>query len=152
MSYYRTYSQAEGDFLGIGKALKSVYRAIEPGIRAGISAVMPGVGAVGREVLGAAKKVGGTVARHPVMSAAGAAGALAVAAGAHHMGYASGRAARGTRGDGTRHRRMNVTNPRALRRAIRRANGFAKLAMRTIRFTHPHKKGRFGGFKKRRKA
>lgn len=31
--------------------------------------------------------------------------------------------------------RMNVTNPRALRRAIRRANGFAKLAKKVLRFT-----------------
>jgi hypothetical protein len=47
---------------------------------------------------------------------------------------------------------MHVTNPRALRRALRRAHGFAKLAMRTIHLVHPKKKGRFGGFKKRRKA
>lgn len=32
-------------------------------------------------------------------------------------------------------RRMNVTNPRALRRAIRRAQGFAKLARRVLTFT-----------------
>lgn len=32
-------------------------------------------------------------------------------------------------------RRMNVTNPRALRRAIRRAQGFAKLAKKVLTFT-----------------
>jgi hypothetical protein len=58
---------------------------------------------------------------------------------AYHYGSAYGR-----------RRRMNVCNPRALRRAIRRTHGFAKLAMRIIHIVHPRKKGRFGGFKKRR--
>lgn len=34
-----------------------------------------------------------------------------------------------------RNRRMNVANPRALRRAMRRVQGFEKLARRTITFT-----------------
>jgi hypothetical protein len=46
---------------------------------------------------------------------------------------------------------MNVTNVHALRRALRRTHGFAKLAMRVIHMTHPKKKARFGGFKKRRR-
>ena len=53
---------------------------------------------------------------------------------------------------GGRRRRMRVTNPKALRRAIRRTSGFAKLAMRTIHLVHPRKKVRFGGFKKRKRA
>jgi hypothetical protein len=51
-----------------------------------------------------------------------------------------------------KNRRMNVTNPRALRRALSRARGFEKLAMRTIRILHPQKHGRFGGFKTRRRS
>jgi hypothetical protein len=51
-----------------------------------------------------------------------------------------------------RNRRMNVCNHRALRRSLRRAHGFAKVAMQTIHLIHPKKKGRFGGFKKRRRA
>lgn len=47
--------------------------------------------------------------------------------------------------------RMRVTNPRALRRALRRAEGFKKLAMKTIRLVSPRTKGRFGGWKKSRK-
>lgn len=40
-------------------------------------------------------------------------------------------------------RRMNVTNPRALRRAIRRARGFEKMARKVLGFTTPRKpKGR----------
>lgn len=50
-----------------------------------------------------------------------------------------------------RNRRMNVCNARALRRAIRRTHGFAKLAMKAIHITHPKKKGRFGGFRTKRK-
>lgn len=48
---------------------------------------------------------------------------------------------------------MNVANPRALRRAIRRAKGFEKLAMRSIRLVNPrrlHGK-RWGGFKTSRR-
>jgi hypothetical protein len=46
---------------------------------------------------------------------------------------------------------MRVTNPKALRRAIRRTSGFAKLAMRTIHLVHPKKKARFGGFRRKRR-
>lgn len=37
-------------------------------------------------------------------------------------------------GDWVKNRRMNVTNSRALRRAIRRARGFAKLAKKVLTF------------------
>lgn len=43
---------------------------------------------------------------------------------------------------------MRVTNPKALRRALRRAEGFKKLALKTIRLVSPKTKGRFGGWKK----
>ena len=52
---------------------------------------------------------------------------------------------------GRRHRRLDVTNVKALRRAIRRAKGFEKLARKVISFTSPGKaKGR-GHFKTARK-
>ena len=55
-------------------------------------------------------------------------------------------------GNLTKNRRMNVTNPRALRRAIRRGHGFVKLASHTIRFVAPKKKAKgFGGWKHRAK-
>jgi hypothetical protein len=92
------------------------------------------------------KKAGGFIAKHPVLSAAGGAGVLAGAAG----GLAGHLLTHG--GGGKRHKRMNVCNPRALRRAIRRTHGFAKLAMRTIHLVHPKKKAKFGGFKKRRRS
>lgn len=49
-------------------------------------------------------------------------------------------------------RSMNVCNMRALRRALRRSEGFKHLAMRTIRLLDPHRKAKkFGGFKHHRK-
>lgn len=50
-----------------------------------------------------------------------------------------------------RNRRMNVGNARALKRALRRAGGFARLARRVMSFTHPRAgRGRFK-FKSRAK-
>lgn len=45
----------------------------------------------------------------------------------------------GLHGFGRRRRSMHVTNPKALRRAMRRVEGFAKLARRTMTFIHHHK-------------
>jgi len=74
----------------------------------------------------------------------------ALGAGAAAAGYGLAKAVGRGGATGRRRRRMNVCNPRALRRSIRRTHGFAKLAMRTIHLVHPKKKVRFGGFKKRR--
>jgi hypothetical protein len=47
-----------------------------------------------------------------------------------------------------RNRHMNPANGRALRRALRRAVAFKRLAMKSIRLlSAPGKKHRFGGFK-----
>ena len=100
----------------------------------------------------------GAVLKHPVLSAAGAAGVIGAGAGAlgTKMLAAGGACPKGfhtskKHGHCVRNRHMRVTNPRALRRSLRRAHGFAKLAMRTIHLVNPRKKGRFGGFKKRRR-
>lgn len=97
-----------------------------------------------------AKGAGALIKQHPVLSGAAAAGALAGVGEAGKM--VRGRAGRMRMHAGLRrHRRMRVTNPKALRRAIRRTQGFAKLAMRTIHLVHPKRKVRFGGFRKARK-
>lgn len=113
-------------------------------------------------------KIGQVASDHPVLTAAGGAAAvgaaaagLGVAPGLGGFGHRARYAPAGTRGYHpirkgphaglwTRNRHRNVCNPRALRRAISRAHGFAKLAMKTIHLVHPRKKGRFGGFRKRR--
>jgi hypothetical protein len=141
---------------------------------------IPGVGPIASKVIGAvgkargvmthgaaivgplARRGGAMVVKHPVLSAAAAAG---VAAGGASMmrhpaaAFPGGPAAAGSISHAERmalgrlrhHKRMNVCNPRALRRAIRRTHGFAKLAMKTIHLIHPKKKVRFGGFRRRRK-
>jgi hypothetical protein len=135
---------------------------------------IPGVGPIASKVIGAvgkargvishgaaivgplARRGGAQIVKHPVLSAAAAAGA--VAGGASMMTHPAMRgpgghpalAAAGIHGF-RRHKRINVCNPRALRRAIRRTHGFAKLAMKTIHLIHPKKHVRFGGFKHRRK-
>lgn len=90
---------------------------------------------------GGIRRVGGAIARHPVLTAAGAAGTVGILAGREiapgvpqkgfHISKRTGRL--------VRNRRMRVTNPKALRRAIRRASGFSRLAMRVLRFTHPRR-------------
>jgi hypothetical protein len=140
-------------FGGLAKRAVGFIPGVGPAIRTGIEAL----GKFGGRV--AKSRVGGAIIKHPVLSAAGAAGTIgSVAAGmGGRMGGATGSSMRGRMprgaggGFGRRHRRMRVTNPKALRRAIRRTTGFAKLAMKTIHLIHPQKKVRFGGFKKKRK-
>lgn len=59
--------------------------------------------------------------------AGGGRGGSMVPSGYHYAKDGSGRL--------VRNRRMNVANPRALRKAMRRVQGFEKLAKRTIQFT-----------------
>jgi len=107
----------------------------------------------------------GAIVKHPVLSAAGGAAAIGAAGlmGGRAMTSAAAMAMPGggpalqgfhwsrRSGKMVRNRHMRVTNPKALRRALRRAHGFAKLAMKTIHLVHPRKKGRFGGFRKRKR-
>lgn len=112
----------------------------------------PMTGAVGNVLSrgrGLAVRAGGAIVKHPALSAAGAAGALAVGAGARSLMRRGGSSLTAL---GRRRPHMNPCNPRALRRAIRRTHSFAKLAMRTIHLVHPKKKVRFGGFKKRKRS
>src|SRR5882762_1085300 len=132
---------------GVGGLAGKVLSKIPSGIRPGIATM--------------AKTAGTAIIKHPVISAAGAAGAVALGSGAMGRAGVFGRPA--GKHPTARHRhalamglgrarpRMNVTNVHALRRALRRTHGFAKLAMRVIHMTHPKKKARFGGFKKRRR-
>ena len=141
---------------GIAKKAVGFIPGVGPALSAGLSMIKTG-GAksavrVGSDIVTAAKTA---VIKHPVMSAAGAAGAIgvgAMAAGAAIEHRVGGRGkCKHLTPSGKCRRRMNVCNPRALRRAIRRTHGFAKLAMKSIHIIHPKKKGRFGGFKRRRR-
>lgn len=135
---------AVGFIPGVGPIASKVLDLLTPAQKAARLVESPGaitstVGAV-RGVL---KSGGAIIKKHPVLTGLGAAGAVAGAsAGITHAIM--------RHGGGHRGKRMNVCNPRALRRAIRRTHAFAKLAMKTIHLVHPKKKARFGGFRKRR--
>lgn len=149
MGYYMGdfYAGDPGFFSFLGGAVKKI--AGLAGFGGGASA-----GSIAQQVIkrlpqpivAAGKTVGSIISKHPVLSAAGAAGAVGVVGGglarapsATATPAAAGMAAiRGMRGGGLRRRRrMRVTNPKALRRAIRRAEGFKRMALRVLRFTHP---------------
>lgn len=66
-------------------------------------------------------------ARGPGVIPGGGRGGQMIPSGYHFAKDGSGRL--------VRNRRMNVANPRALRRSMRRVQGFEKLARRTITFT-----------------
>lgn len=182
MGYYQGdfYRGARGDpgfFSFLGGLAKSAVGLI-PGVGPGLSAALSKIGAhsapsaAGLATTGGmsmirkgASAVSSAIVKHPVLSAAGAAGALGAVSGAagtmmmggggaaHAKGFHLCKSKHGCKsGQWVRNRHMNVCNPRALRRAVRRAYGFAKLAMRTIHLVHPKKKVRFGGFKKRKRA
>src|SRR5258707_13181852 len=125
--------------------------------------MVPGGGIVKtglRTAGGLLQKGGGAIMKRP-LSAAGAAAGVGIAATAG-LGRAGlfGRAA--GKHPSARHLhalgmglkrarpRMNWTNVNALRRSLRRPHGFAKLAMRVVHRVHRKKKGRFGGFRKRK--
>jgi len=92
------------------------YKPSFPGIGVGPTTKVPGVGrlppytATGPGVLAGGGRVGELIPR-----------------GYHYAKDGSGKL--------VRNRRMNVANPRALRRSMRRVQGFEKLAKRTISFT-----------------
>jgi hypothetical protein len=167
----------QGDFYQGDPGIGSFFRRIGgiaasfiPGIGGAASTALAKVGSRGG-VLGtiatrgtAIVKAGArTVAGHPVLTAAGAAGVVGAMAGGGAVrmmgppamaggmkGFHLSRPRKGVPSHLVRNRHMRVTNPKALRRAIRRTGGFAKLAMRTIHLVHPKKRARFGGFRRRR--
>lgn len=173
MGYYQGDYRA-GDYYGGDPGFGSFFGRIAKGVFSGVKGmlgfgggarttqmVFPGVGRMG-EVAAIAKaqarRVGAMIVKHPVLTAAGAAGTIGVLSGrmegrmgmrpagekGMHLSKKTGRL--------VRNRHMNVCNQRALRRSLRRAHGFARIAMRTIHLLHPKKKAHFGGFKKRRRA
>ncbi len=152
---------AVGPFVG---AARAGVRAVR-GTLAGAGMAQAGTGIV-RTVPGrviqmgrtGVRQVGGVIARHPVLSAAGAAGTVGVLAGrgvapgAEPMMAQRGFHVSARTGALVRNRRMRVTNPRALRRAIRRCIGFARLAKRVLRFTSPKPPRGRAYFKTRRRS
>ncbi len=151
--FYRGDPGFFSSVLGFGRKLLGAGTAVMPGggiVRGGVQTVTAGVRRA--------------IMKHPVLSAAGAAGVIgAVGGGAgeaimggggvppkgYHLCKHPGKCKHAI----VRNRHMRVTNPRALRRSLRRVGGFARLARRVMHFTHPRAKGRLAfRFPKRRKA
>jgi hypothetical protein len=116
-------SGAGGGSLGVAHAM------VNPGIPATTSHTSVGYGLFAHDVSTGAVPATGGGARGRY-GAPGQAGYHQVKRGPHA-------------GSWVRNRHMNITNPRALRRAIRRGKGFEKMARRMLGFATPHKpKGR----------
>lgn len=161
MGYYQG-DLYRGDFFGaVGKIFSAARRVASPVFSAlgGVlsrpsAAATSAIAATARETGAIARTVGSAVARRPVLAAAGAA---AGAAGIAEMVARKPGAKMTVSKTGAvafrKRRRMHATNPKALRRALRRAYAFERVAMRTIHLLHPRKRARFGGFRRhRRKA
>jgi hypothetical protein len=158
MSYYAGDYYRGGFFSFLGGLAKKAVGFI-PGVGPIASTAMGVISKAAPAMGGLARAGGRAVAKHPVLSAAAAVGAVGGGASMAMHGRAPALAMPGHKGMHisrktgalVRNRHMRVTNPRALRRALRRAHGFAKLAMKTIHLVHPKKKARFGGWRKKRK-
>jgi len=147
MGDYKTYGYAgdPGWLSSIWKGVKKIAPRILGGIIGGpVGAIITGA-TVGGAVVSATRgkpappapppgSIGGAVS-FPGGTTVSVAGVLPshAAVGAHApAGYHLDKA---TRSRWVRNRRMNIANPRALRKAMRRVQGFEKLAKRTISFT-----------------
>ncbi len=144
MGDYKTYGYAgdPGWLSGAWKVIKTIGKSILGIPAKGVPVVAPVVAGVGAGMaLGPQALVpapggfpGGFGATGPAMYGTGgsAFGPPGVPAGQLPRGY---HWAKDGSGRAVRNRRMNVANPRALRKAMRRVQGFEKLAKRTITFT-----------------
>lgn len=148
--------KAVGFIPGVGPIASSIAEKVLPG-----GARQAAAGAI----TAAAKRTAGTIVKHPVLSAAGAAGALGTMAGAgavaekmmgggmtaRHRGVHPCKSKHGCKhGDMVPNRRMNPFNPRAARRAARRLHSLVRHYRKYVGFVSAKRpKGR--PFIKRRK-
>jgi len=97
------------------------------GTQFGLGVSMPGGLQVAGTITPGQGRLPPFTATGPGVLPAGGRGGVCPPSGYHWAKDGSGRV--------VRNRRMNVCNPRALRRSMRRVQGFEKLAKRTIQFT-----------------
>ena len=151
--FYSRARQTRGDpgfFSFLGNVAKTVGGFI-PGVGGIVSKAGELLSRVGApkllpEIAGMGSKVGKAIIKHPGITAAGTAAVGAgVGAALMHMGR------KGVMIKGRR-RRMNPCNGRALRRAIRRAHAFERIAKHVIGFSSPRKPKGHMYFKRKRKS
>lgn len=114
-----------------------------------VPATRPSGGVLQRTMGGITK----TAQQHPVLTAAGGAAATVAGAalGRHVMRGRVAQLPDGTLVHMRRHRRMNPCNIRALRRGLRRAHAFERIARKVLHFTNPRKSHGVAHFKRARK-
>lgn len=157
---------AVGMIPGVGPIASKVLNVLPGGARTAVPrlpAAASATAAAASSVVSAAK---GMIVKHPVLSAAGAAGAIGTMAGmgaealmspgaACPKGYHPCKSKKHgcKKGPCVRNRHMNVCNPRALRRAARRAHGFLRLSRHLVRYYSPkaHKGRAYIGRPRRKK-
>lgn len=148
LSFLGGAAKAIGGFIpGVGPIISGIGEKLSGmGAKKVSTAIVAKVGAGGAMSTLAKMKGGlkGAILKHPVLTGAGAAGVAGAALGALGEDILGG-------GKMRKRRRMRATNTKALRRALRRAYAFERIAMKTIHLVHPRKKGRFGGFKRPRR-
>ncbi len=154
--------------LNIGKAAAGMALSVVPGGSAVAKLAQRVGGFAGGTLAGSiGQSVKATTAlakMHPVLTAAGAAGTAVVGGalvghamagpGAPMKGFHMSKPHKGVSPHMVRNRHMRATNPRALRRSLRRVAGFARIARRVLHFTHPRSARGAPRYKfpKRRKA
>jgi hypothetical protein len=134
---------------GIGRRVAGVGVGLLPGGGAVTSLAKLGATALARRGVGKAgalaRRAGTAIVAHPVISAAAGAGVIGGAASMSRVSSPSARSSmsemiRRSHAIGAslrRRRRMNPYNPKALRRAVRRAHAFARMARHVLRFVSP---------------
>lgn len=159
--YTRARFRGDPGFLSFLKGIGSAAASFIPGIGGIASKAIMNIPTPVKKI---AARVVKSAAEHPALTAAGAAATTAAAAGGialHTKGTsmtpaaAGGMSMGGRRGLGGtgRHRRMHVTNVKALHRSLRRIKGFEKVARSVLHFTQPgktHGRARFKFHRKRR--
>jgi hypothetical protein len=143
-------------FGGIGTAIGDV-RAIGGALGGIVHGASTAAGKAATVGVDLAKSGAKTVAAHPVLAASAA--AAGIAAGAGTMGAMGGSSAAKAHVKRIKsalglphHKRMHVTNTKALHRALRRVKGFERVARRVLSITH-HKPVRVHfKFRKKRAA
>lgn len=126
---------------GLSKVFGTVVSDVAPAISRIGSVIHPATTAAGKAATIAVDAAGTAVKAvkaHPVLAAAGAAAAAGGMAAGSLMTPA-GKAAhvkRVRQALGMHHRRMHVTNTKALHRALRRVKGFEHVARRVLQITH----------------
>src|SRR5262249_15735226 len=160
MGYYQLqgdFYEAQGDpIFGLGSLIglagKGLGRLFK---RKGPQLLPPGPGMGSLDRIG--RGVGRMIEGHAVITGAageiGSTGAVLASRKGIQMGTQALRGFHTSKRTGklVRNRRMRVTNVKALRRAIRRAEGFSRIAKKVLHFTSPRRVHGRGVFRVRRR-